>query len=135
MINNNNSAALLYNNEDSYYYNDDPSVLLDHNFESVLSTYLVNYSDRNSNSSIVSEYFIDELHAFYTSYLDTMVLIEDIDHGNGNNSDTKDITEYTDKELTDGGFIKSSYVIHEHDSRKAPLHWDRFSLILVKTSL
>ena len=125
MINNNNSATLLYE-DDNHYDIIDPTVL-DSNFESVLSTYLVNYSDR-TNNTIVSNYFIDELHAFYTSYLDTMVLIEDIDNGNSN--DTEDV-KYTDKNLTDGGFIKSTFVIHEHDSRKAPLHWDRFSLILV----
>ena len=32
--------------------------------------------------------------------------------------------DYSDEQFEYNGFIKSEFVIHEHDSRKAPLHWD-----------
>ena len=34
------------------------------------------------------------------------------------------IYDYTDESFEYNGFIKSEFVIHEHDSKKAPLHWD-----------
>ena len=33
-------------------------------------------------------------------------------------------TEYTDSNFEYNGFVKSTFVIHEHDSKRAPLHWD-----------
>ena len=50
--------------------------------------------------------------------------------------------EYTDDNFEYNGFIKSDFVIHEHDSKRAPLHWDlrfktefktsAFSFVLLK---
>ena len=39
----------------------------------------------------------------------------------------KELTDnisYTENDFIYNGFIKSTFVIHEHDSKKAPLHWD-----------
>lgn len=52
---------------------------------------------------------------------------------------------YKEQDLLDNGFMKSTFVIHEHDSKTAPLHWDlrfktefgksAYSFVLLKMKL
>lgn len=58
------------------------------------------------------------IHELYHFYNDCIELL----HENDSKFDIND--EYTEEKFLYNGFIKSEFVIHEHDSKRAPLHWD-----------
>ena len=80
-----------------------------------------------SNPEITKEDIIDNYFKNYNSFSELLFINEMFDIYN----DSKELVllehdgaEYTEKEFEENGFIKSNFVIHEHDSQKAPLHWD-----------
>ena len=79
-------------------------------FEQVIEEY-------NKNYSILSETItINEL---YSVFKDCHELLEIHDK-----NDSKSDDEYSDEKMAYNGFIKSEFVCHEHDSKRAPLHYD-----------
>ena len=107
-----------------------------------ISNKLLNRNIRTYNiDDLINEYFdhykelsegilITEIHHVYNDCKELLV-----ESDNPSN-------EYTDDNFEYNGFIKSDFVIHEHDSKRAPLHWDlrfktefktsAFSFVLLK---
>ena len=95
--------------------------------DDIISDYFNNY---NSYSEL---FFIDELFDIYNDSKQLVLLEHD------------DNNQYTEEEFLDNGFIKSTYIIHKHDSARAPLHWDlrfktefgtsAYSFVLLKCKL
>ena len=96
---------------------------------SIIEDYTDNYSTLSEGISILDMLMI---------YKSCKSLLED-------KETPLDETEYTDENFEYNGFIKSEFVIHEHDSKRAPLHWDlrwktefktsAFSFVLLKHKL
>ena len=77
------------------------------------------------------------LNEFYDIFNNSKELLHESDTKFDINKD-----QYSEEKLLYNGFIKSEFVIHEHDSKRAPLHWDfrfktefktsAFSFVLLK---
>lgn len=80
----------------------------------VINAYHENFYE---NSTLIN---IDELIELYGTCKEFLM---EHSSNNSNNIDD-DSTLYTEENFMRNGFIKSDYVIHQHDSRHAPLHWD-----------
>lgn len=81
--------------------------------------------DEIDNDTLVQDY-VDNFNKFsktfniseiYSIYKNCKLILETIENPIDENDYTPDDFEYN-------GFIKSTFVIHEHDSKRAPLHWD-----------
>lgn len=83
----------------------------------LLCSYIDNYYD---TKSYITEVLVDDLYDIYSNYNNVISTINEI------NDSSKEVTptSYKEQDLLTNGFIKSDFVIHRHDSRKAPLHWD-----------
>ena len=117
---NHNNHPMVY--EMSSTVNDYDDLLLDGivdttNFNNLVCEYIDNYYDTQST---VTEVLVDDLYDIYSNFNDLMDTISEI---NGSDNEVAP-SSYKEKDLLLAGFIKSDFVIHEHDSRKAPLHWD-----------
>ena len=85
--------------------------LLNENLNKLSIDELINdyYNNYNTFSDAL---YISEV---YNIYNDCKELLHEIE---------SPIYEYTEDNFEYNGFIKSDFVIHEHDSKRAPLHWD-----------
>lgn len=82
------------------------AILKNLTIDDVIIHYHDNYKDLNKGI------LITELKNVYEDCCELLLLEDNTD------------PEYNEQTFIDNGFIKSEFVIHEHNSRKAPLHWD-----------
>ena len=97
-----------YNNNLMYISNKllNIDILKETSYEDIIQDYNTFYNDLSDGLTIA-----EMLHV----YKDCKSLLEDIE---------SPVKEYTEEDFEYNGFIKSEFVIHEHDSKRAPLHWD-----------
>ena len=96
--------------------------------EDIINIYYENF--KNISSFIT-------MNEFYNIFNNSKELLHESDTKFDINND-----QYSEEKFLYNGFIKSEFVIHEHDSKRAPLHWDfrfktefktsAFSFVLLK---